>query len=58
LHDHFYELSQYLPAVHVGYWAMDPTAEAVGGARAERLKRERQTGLSAFVRGLQDQLEN
>jgi guanylate kinase len=26
--------------------------------RAERLKRERQTGLSAFVRGLQDQLEN
>ena len=25
--------------------------------RAERLKRERQTGLSAFVRGLQDQLE-
>jgi guanylate kinase len=26
--------------------------------RAERLKRERQTGLSAFVRGLQDQLGN
>ena len=32
-------------------------AEVQSILKAERLKRERQTGLSAFVRGLQQQLE-
>ena len=55
---------------HMGFWdrwqgdrweemlAGKWTADSESILKAERLKRERRTGLTTFVRGLQQQLEN